>query len=65
MRLVLWFVVLAGLVAASWALWGGSWEQAFGFEASVVWLERAGRWAWLAGVLLLVGDLVLPPLIRC
>jgi uncharacterized membrane protein YdjX (TVP38/TMEM64 family) len=60
MRLVLWFILLAGLVLGTWALWGGSWEQAFGFEASVKWLEVAGPWAWAAGILLLVGDLLLP-----
>ncbi len=53
-------MVLAGLVLGSWALWGGSWEQAFGFDASVSWLQRAGPWAWAAGIALLVGDLLLP-----
>ncbi|MES2476708.1 MAG: VTT domain-containing protein [Verrucomicrobiota bacterium] len=60
MRLVLWFVLLAGVVMGAWALWGGAWEQAFAFSESVAWLEKAGPWAWAAGVLLLVADLVLP-----
>lgn len=60
MRLVLWFVLLAGVVLGIWALWGGVWSETFGFEASVAWLKRAGPWAWAAGIALLVGDLVLP-----
>ncbi len=60
MRLVIWFMVLAGLVLGIWGLWGGSWEEAFGGGASVSWLERAGPWAWAAGIALLIGDLLLP-----
>ena len=41
-------------------LWGGGWDRAFTFAGSVKWLEAAGPWAWAAGILLLVGDLVLP-----
>jgi uncharacterized membrane protein YdjX (TVP38/TMEM64 family) len=60
MRLVLWFMLLAGLLLGIWGMWGGSWDEAFRFEASVRWLEGAGPWAWAAGIALLVGDLVLP-----
>lgn len=60
MRLLLWFLLLAGLVLGTWLLWGGGWDRAFTFAGSVKWLESAGPWAWAAGILLLVGDLVLP-----
>jgi uncharacterized membrane protein YdjX (TVP38/TMEM64 family) len=60
MRLVLWFLALAILVFGSWMIWGGGWESHFSFEGSVGWLESAGPWAWLAGILLLTSDLVLP-----
>lgn len=60
MRLLLWFVLLAGLVLGIWMLWGGGWDRTFTFAGSVEWLEAAGPWAWAAGILLLVGDLVLP-----
>jgi uncharacterized membrane protein YdjX (TVP38/TMEM64 family) len=60
MRLLWWFLALAALVLGTWVLWGGSWEERFTFEGSVRWLESAGPWAWAAGLLLLVGDLVLP-----
>lgn len=60
MRLLIWFLLLAGLILASWMLWGGGWDRAFTFAGSVEWLEAAGTWAWAAGILLMVGDLVLP-----
>lgn len=60
MRLALWFLALAVLVLGSWMIWGGGLESHFSFEGSVRWLEAAGPWAWLAGILLLASDLVLP-----
>ena len=60
MRLVLWFAVLAALVLGIWLIWGGKWDDHFTFGGSVRWLESAGHWAWAAGILLLIGDLVLP-----
>ena len=60
MRLIVWFCVLAALVLGVWLVWGGRWEDQFTFAGSVRWLESAGPWAWAAGLLLLVGDLVLP-----
>lgn len=60
MRLTLLFVVLAALVLGSWLIWGGSMEERFSLTGSVAWLEGAGSWAWLAGIGLLVSDLVLP-----
>lgn len=60
MRLALWFLALAILVLGSWMIWGGGWESHFSFEGSVRWLQESGPWAWLAGILLLASDLVLP-----
>jgi uncharacterized membrane protein YdjX (TVP38/TMEM64 family) len=60
MRLVLLFLAFAVLILAIWSIWGGAWADQFTFDGSVKWLESAGPWAWLAGLLLLVGDLVLP-----
>lgn len=60
MRLALWFFGLAALVLATWLVWGGGWEERFTLAGSVKWLESAGPWAWVAGYLLLAGDLVLP-----
>lgn len=60
MRLAAGFVILAALFLVSWLLWGGGWENYFTLQGSIAWLESAGSWAWVAGILLLVGDLVLP-----
>jgi len=60
MRLLLWFLLLAGLVLGIWIIWGGSWDEAFTPAGSVKWLKDAGPWAWAAGLALLVSDLILP-----
>lgn len=60
MRLVLWFLALAILVLGTWMIWGGGWSEHFSFAGSVRWLEGTGPWAWVAGILLLASDLVLP-----
>ncbi len=60
MRLLLWFILLAGVVLGIWMIWGSSWEETFTIKGSVSWLQSAGPWAWVAGLALLVGDLVLP-----
>jgi uncharacterized membrane protein YdjX (TVP38/TMEM64 family) len=60
MKLILWFLFLALLILGVWGIWGDGWEDRFTIEGSVKWLELAGSWAWLAGILLLVADLVLP-----
>jgi uncharacterized membrane protein YdjX (TVP38/TMEM64 family) len=60
MRLILWFIALSSIVLVTWLLWGGAWEESFSLAGSVAWLERAGPWAWAAGIGLLAADLVLP-----
>lgn len=60
MRLLLWFIGLAALVIAVWAIWGGAWEERFTLAGAVAWIEGAGPWAWAAAIGLLAADLVLP-----
>ena len=60
MKFALWFVIAAAIVLGIWVIWGGGWEEQFTFHGSVRWLEKSGPWAWLAGLILLVGDLALP-----
>lgn len=60
MRLVIWFAAMAVLVLGTWMIWGAGWAEDFTLDGSVHWLNAAGPWAWAAGALLLVGDLVLP-----
>lgn len=60
MRMMSWFLGLAVLVLGIWVIWGGGWDKQFTFEGSVKWLQSAGPWGWLAGILLLISDLALP-----
>ena len=60
MRLLWLFLGLAVLFMIPFLIWGGSLEEAFSLEGSVAWLQGYDQWAWLAGILLLMGDLFLP-----
>ncbi|MBK1880859.1 VTT domain-containing protein [Luteolibacter pohnpeiensis] len=56
MRLWLIFVVPAILVLVTWMLWGNSMEAWLTPET----LAAAGKWAWVAGIGLLLADFFLP-----
>lgn len=60
MKLVLLNLLIALLVLAVWLIWGGAWEERFTLAGAVAWLEGTGRWAWAAGMGLLVADFFLP-----
>lgn len=60
MRLVWLFLGLALLVLIPFIIWGSALETAFSQTGTVEWLREFGNWAWLAGILLLITDLVLP-----
>jgi uncharacterized membrane protein YdjX (TVP38/TMEM64 family) len=53
-------VVLALLFVATFELWGAEFETWFSREACARWFEQIRPVAWLAGMGLLVADLVLP-----
>jgi uncharacterized membrane protein YdjX (TVP38/TMEM64 family) len=55
---VIFGIVLVLLLPMLW--FGDSIDQAFGGEEGLVRLKEFGAWAWLAGIGLIVGDLVLP-----
>ncbi len=59
-RFALVVLGLALAVALPFALFGDGFERALAPDAAVRWLEGYGRWAWLAGIGLLIADLVLP-----
>lgn len=59
-RLSVIFLVLALLVIAPFLIWGDSFEQAMSLEKTVTWLRSTGKWAWAAGLGLLIIDLFLP-----
>jgi uncharacterized membrane protein YdjX (TVP38/TMEM64 family) len=58
-RILLLFAVLATLVIVPFLLWGGSMESVT-VASAAAWLRGYGRWAWAAGIVLLVADLFLP-----
>ena len=60
MRLLALFLGLALLVLIPFLIWGEGIERLFTGRGAVDWLTRYGAWAWLVGILLLIGDLVLP-----
>ncbi len=53
-------VVLALVLLAAFALWGGSFGQWFGREGCTRWFSETRSVAWLAGICLLLADLLLP-----
>jgi uncharacterized membrane protein YdjX (TVP38/TMEM64 family) len=59
-RLFGWFLLLALIVLIPFLIWGAGFEQSFSRDGAVAWLTGYGRWAGVAGILLLVSDLVLP-----
>ena len=60
MRLLLIFLVLAGIVLVTFFIWGESLMVMFSHEGTVSWLRQYGGWAWLFAILLLMADLLLP-----
>jgi len=60
MRLFIFFTLLGILALVAWVIWGAGMEESFSMEGSVSRLREAGPWGWGAGVMLLLGDLVLP-----
>ncbi len=53
-------VLLALLFALGFALWGEEFEILFNQQACVAWFSRIKPYAWLLGIALLIGDLILP-----
>jgi uncharacterized membrane protein YdjX (TVP38/TMEM64 family) len=60
MRLLGWFLLLALIVLIPFLIWGSGFEQSFSQGGAVAWLTGYGHWASIAGILLLMSDLVLP-----
>ncbi|WP_411825884.1 TVP38/TMEM64 family protein [Luteolibacter sp. AS25] len=60
MRVVLLMVGLGVFFLLGWLLFGQGIEEVWDLDAMVAWFESAKGWAWLVGILLLVGDLLLP-----
>lgn len=59
-RLFLIFLILAALVLIPFAIFGKRIEEMMSLENTVELMKNQGRWAWAAGIGLLVIDLLLP-----
>jgi uncharacterized membrane protein YdjX (TVP38/TMEM64 family) len=60
MRLLLVFLFFAALVLMVFFIWGDAFIAMFSSEGTVDWLKDFGGMAWLAGIALLMSDLLLP-----
>jgi uncharacterized membrane protein YdjX (TVP38/TMEM64 family) len=60
LRLLGLFLLLALIVLVPFVIWGSGFEQSFTPEGAAAWLTGYGQWASIAGILLLMSDLVLP-----
>ncbi|MDH4089551.1 MAG: VTT domain-containing protein [Cyclobacteriaceae bacterium] len=60
MRLLIIFLVLAAIVLAIFFVWGDSLMTTFSQEGTIGWLGQYGDWAWIAAIVLLMADLLLP-----
>jgi uncharacterized membrane protein YdjX (TVP38/TMEM64 family) len=60
MRLMLLTIALCGFFLLGWWLLGSGLEQVWSGEVLVARFEESMEWAWLAGVGLLLADLLLP-----
>lgn len=59
-RLWLLVAVVLGVIILPFLFWGDLFERMFDLDGARRWLESLGDWAWVGGIALLVGDLVLP-----
>lgn len=57
--LVLILVILGGIIVP-FMIWGARFDEAFTLEGARAWMESYGRWAWAAGIVLLIADIALP-----
>ena len=60
LRVTAVLIGLGGLFLIPFLIWGGRFDAALTREGSIAWMESFGSLGWLAGVGLLVSDLVIP-----
>ena len=62
MRSRLWLLILLLLasIIVPFMIWGEQFDAALSLEGAKGLMERYGAWAWLAGIVLLCADIVLP-----
>ncbi len=57
--IILIFVILAGIIVP-FIIWGAQFDEALSLKGARAWMEGYGSWAWAAGIVLLIADIVLP-----
>jgi uncharacterized membrane protein YdjX (TVP38/TMEM64 family) len=57
---MLLILVMLAAILVPFFIWGGRFDTALSLEGAREWMQGFGVWAWAAGVLLLVADIVLP-----
>lgn len=57
--IILILVLLAGIIVP-FVIWGAAFDKTLSLEGTRQWMEGYGAWAWAAGIVLLVADIVLP-----
>jgi len=60
MRLLFLFLGLAAIVLVIFFIWGDSLMTTFSQAGTISWLNQYGQWAWVAAIILLMADLLLP-----
>ena len=60
LSLSLLVLVLLALILVPFLIWGAEFDRVLSLEGARAWMEQYGRWAWVAGMALMVGDIVLP-----
>ena len=59
-RVWLLIVLLLAAILVPFLIWGDRFDSALSLEGARAWMQTYGRWAWLAGIMLLCADIVLP-----
>lgn len=52
--------VLLAVIIIPFLIWGDKFDGTLSLEGTRTWMEQWGTWAWVAGIGLLVADIVLP-----
>ncbi|MDH3652565.1 MAG: VTT domain-containing protein [Saprospiraceae bacterium] len=60
MRQIFLFGFLAVSIIIPFLIWGDQLMDRFAMEGAITWLTDYGKWAWLAAIVLLISDLLLP-----
>ena len=59
-RVWLLIVLLLAAIIVPFMIWGDHFDATLSLDGARAWMQSYGRWAWLAGILLLCADIVLP-----